>query len=46
MEPVLTDTSVWIDFFNGKVNTQTNLAKEYLQMEYPVFICPIIIQEI
>ena len=46
MEPVLIDTSVWIDFFNGKLNTQTSLVKEYLEMEYPVFICPVIIQEI
>jgi len=34
MEPVLIDTSVWINFFNGKVNTQTNLVKEYLEREY------------
>lgn len=46
MKPVLIDTSVWIDFFNGKVNRQTSLTRKYLDKENVVFICPLIIQEI
>lgn len=46
MDPVLVDTSVWIDFFKGSVNRQTDLLNEYLEKESPVFICPLIIQEI
>lgn len=46
MDPVLVDTSVWIDFFKGSVNRQTGLLNEYLEKESPVFICPLIIQEI
>ena len=46
MDPVLVDTSVWIDFFKGVENSKTKLVKDYLEMEYPVFICPLILQEV
>jgi predicted nucleic acid-binding protein len=46
MDPVLVDTSVWIDFFKGITNAKTKLVKEYLEMEYPVYICPLILQEV
>ncbi|MBK8982461.1 MAG: PIN domain-containing protein [Ignavibacteria bacterium] len=46
MTPVLVDTSVWIDFFKGVTNAKTELVKEYLEMEYPLFICPLILQEV
>lgn len=46
MNPVLIDTSVWIDFFRGISNRQTVLLKEFIENENPVFICPLIIQEI
>ena len=46
MNPVLVDTSVWIDFFKGITNSKTELVKEYLEMEYPVCICPLILQEV
>ena len=46
MDPVLIDTSVWIDFFNGLENPKTKLVKEYLEMEYIIFICPLILQEV
>ncbi len=46
MDPVLIDTSVWIDFFKGINNRQTELLNEYLEKENPIFICPLIIQEI
>ena len=46
IEQVLADTSVWIDFFDGIENEQVNLLIEYLEEDYPVFICPPIIQEV
>lgn len=46
MNPVMIDTFVWIDFFKGMTNSKTELVKEYLEMEYPVFICPLILQEV
>ncbi len=46
MVPALIDTSVWVDFFKGKENEKTKLTKEYLEKEYPLFTCPIIIQEV
>jgi predicted nucleic acid-binding protein len=45
-ENLLFDTSVWIDFFNGIENQQVNLLTEYITNDYPVFICPAIIQEV
>lgn len=46
MDPVLVDTSVWVDFFNGRENNQTNILRDYLENEHTIFICPLIIQEI
>ena len=46
MTPVLVDTSVWIDAFNGKVNKHTKRLKALLEKDAPVVICPIILQEI
>lgn len=46
MDPILVDTSVWIDFFKGMENIKTSIVREYLENDYPLFICPLIIQEI
>jgi predicted nucleic acid-binding protein len=46
MKPALFDTSVWIDFFNGKTNPHSNLLNSYIENDYSIFLCPIIIQEI
>lgn len=43
---MLVDTSVWIDFFNGKNSANTNLLKNFLEEEELIFTVPIIIQEI
>jgi hypothetical protein len=43
---LLVDTSVWIDFFRGVENTNVQILTEYLTEDDPVFICPIILQEI
>lgn len=45
-DPILIDTSVWIDFFNGIETDSTKIFIDYLQNDLPIFVCPIIIQEI
>jgi predicted nucleic acid-binding protein len=45
-DPILIDTSVWIDFFNGIESENTRIFTEYLENDLPIYICPIIIQEI
>lgn len=45
-EPLLIDTSVWIDFFNGVDSDNVNVFSYYLENDFPIFICPVIIQEI
>ncbi len=46
MEPVLFDTSVWVDFFQGRPKPYALLLKHYLAEDGPIFICPTIYQEI
>ena len=43
---VLVDTSVWIDYFNGTRSRETDLLDHYIRTDYPVYICPLILQEI
>jgi predicted nucleic acid-binding protein len=45
-EPLLIDTSVWVDFFNGVDSDNVNVFSYYLENDFPIFICPVIIQEI
>lgn len=45
-EPLLIDTSIWIDFFNGVDSENVNAFIYYLENDLPIFICPVIIQEI
>jgi predicted nucleic acid-binding protein len=45
-EPLLIDTSVWIDFFSGVDSDNVNVFNYYLENDFPIFICPVIIQEI
>jgi len=42
----LFDTSVWIDFFSGTDSLETQRLTRYLEEDMPVFICPVIIQEV
>ena len=46
MQPLLIDTSVWIDFFNGKETTPVQTLTYYLKNDGPLFVCPTIIQEV
>jgi predicted nucleic acid-binding protein len=43
---LLIDTSVWIDFFKGIDTANVKIFTSYLENDFPVFICPVIIQEI
>jgi len=45
-EPVLVDTSVWIDFFKGSDTSQVNMLTEYIETDETIYLCPTIIQEI
>ncbi len=45
-DPVLIDTSIWIDFFNGIDSDNVKIFTDYLENDYPIFTCPVIIQEI
>ncbi len=45
-ESLLIDTSVWIDFFKGTETDNVKKFSYYLENDFPVFTCPIIIQEV
>jgi predicted nucleic acid-binding protein len=45
-EPVLVDTSVWIDFFGTKETKECKLLYNYIADDQPVMLCPPVIQEI
>lgn len=46
MEPIIVDTSVWIDFFKGIESQNVQTLSEYLENDFTIFMCPTIIQEI
>lgn len=46
MQILLFDTSVWIDYLQGRNNTKTELLNEYLLNTSYLRTCPVIIQEI
>lgn len=43
---ILVDTSVWVPFFNGVESPQAAYLKQGILEDQPLFLCPIIIQEI
>ncbi len=43
---LLFDTSVWIDFFVGTINEETSLLTKCLEDDIPVYVCPVILQEV
>ncbi|GAB4234852.1 MAG: PIN domain nuclease [Ekhidna sp.] len=43
---MICDTSVWINFFNRKGTWQENVLSHRIRENLPVYICPIIIQEV
>lgn len=42
----MVDTSVWIDALNGIKNKYTSHLSQIIEDNRPVFICPVILQEI
>ena len=46
MKGVLVDTSVWIDFFNNVETKEADLLYSYIEEDYPVYLCALILQEI
>lgn len=46
MKPLLFDTSIWIDYFNGKINSSTDLLAKYLLDGASLVICPVIVMEV
>jgi predicted nucleic acid-binding protein len=45
-EPLIFDTSVWIDFLKGKTNPETDLLTSYIDQNDQVLFIPTILQEI
>lgn len=45
MEPIVVDTTVWVDWFKGVSSPQTNRVALYLSQNYPIWIAPVILQE-
>lgn len=45
MEPILVDTTIWVDWFKGFDSPQTNRVATYLTMNYPIWTAPVLIQE-
>jgi predicted nucleic acid-binding protein len=45
-EPLIFDTSVWIDFLRGKRNPQSDLLTSYVEQEDEVLLIPTILQEV
>lgn len=45
MQPLLFDTSVWIDALRQKETPQTNLLTHYLDNDFEVPLIPVVIQE-
>lgn len=46
MEPILVDTSIWIDWFKNTITPQTQLVESYLVNNAPLYITPTILQEV
>ncbi|MDR3575066.1 MAG: PIN domain nuclease [Anaerolineaceae bacterium] len=45
-EPLIFDTSVWIDFLKNKRNPETDLLTSYIEQDEQVLLIPTILQEV
>jgi predicted nucleic acid-binding protein len=44
---LIVDSSVWIDGFNPKIKTpEKDLLKQLIIIDYPIYLCPVIYQEV
>jgi len=46
MKPVIFDSTIWIDYFNGVITEKTNTLNSYIEEDGKIFLCPIIVQEV
>jgi predicted nucleic acid-binding protein len=46
MKGILADTSVWIDLFNDAATKEADQLQKYIETDYPVYLCAVILQEI
>ena len=46
MASFIADSSVWIDFFNGRINNETDFLSRKIKADEPIAICPPILQEV
>lgn len=46
IEPILVDTSVWIEYLKGTIDSRTNFLNFQIANGYPILTCPVIIQEL
>lgn len=44
--PIIADTSVWINFFKGVESAEVSILSRYIELDEPIYLCPVIIQEI
>jgi predicted nucleic acid-binding protein len=43
---IIVDTSIWVDFLNGNTNPETEKLKQLIRNDSPIYLLPVIIQEI
>ena len=46
MRAVIFDTTIWIDYLNGVISKETDMLYSYLEKNYKIYVCPIIVQEV
>ncbi|HVD98195.1 MAG TPA: PIN domain nuclease [Cytophagaceae bacterium] len=46
MQPVIFDSTIWIDYLNGTITKETDLLYNYLENDYKIYVCPVIVQEV
>jgi hypothetical protein len=45
-DPLIFDTSVWVDFLRNKSNPRSDLLTKYIEGDDPVILVPTILQEV
>jgi predicted nucleic acid-binding protein len=46
MQPVIFDSTIWIDYLNGTITKETDLLYNYLENDHKIYVCPVIVQEV
>jgi predicted nucleic acid-binding protein len=45
-DPLLFDTSVWVDFLKNKSTPKADLLTQYIERDHPVILVPTVLQEV